>query len=121
LATIHDMFGDQRRDFEGIKRTAFDGGGGDGYDGRMEERVKKLEDLAEKSRADLHAIDLRLAKIDTRMDTFATKTDVAEAKNSIIMWVVGAIFVAQLLPMLKDFVKPTTAPAVPAASAPVKK
>jgi hypothetical protein len=83
----------------------------------MDERVKKLEDLAEKSRSDMHAIDLRLMKIDTRMDSFATRADVADAKNSIIMWVVGAIFVAQLLPMLKDFVK--QAPAQPGALAPV--
>jgi hypothetical protein len=31
---------------------------------------------------------------------YATKADVAEAKNSVIMWVVSAIFLAQLLPAL---------------------
>lgn len=36
--------------------------------------------------------------------SFATKADVVEAKNSIIMWVVGAIFLAQLLPaIMKKF------------------
>jgi hypothetical protein len=91
----------------------------------MEERVKKLEDLAEQARAELRTIDMRLTKIETRMEAFATKGDIgdtkaaiAEAKNSIIMWVVGAIFVAQLLPMLKDFVKPAAAPTVAAPAAP---
>lgn len=79
----------------------------------MEERVKRLEELAEQSRMELRTIDTRLTKIETRMDNFATKTDVAEAKNSIIMWVVGAIFVAQLLPMIKEYAKPTVAPAAP--------
>ena len=112
---LHDF--DAERDKLRRLIDTVDKGGGPPHDGHMEERVKKLEELAEKSRADLHAIALRLARIDTRMDTFATKTDVAEAKNSIIMWVVGAIFVAQLLPMLKDFVKPSTPP-VPAAQQP---
>lgn len=36
----------------------------------------------------------------------ATKSDIAEAKTTIILWVVGAIFLAQLLPaILKLFVK----------------
>ncbi|WLI90020.1 hypothetical protein Q4S45_02520 [Massilia sp. R2A-15] len=35
---------------------------------------------------------------------YATKADVAEAKNSVIMWVVSAILLAQLLPaLLKKF------------------
>jgi hypothetical protein len=31
---------------------------------------------------------------------YSTKADVADAKNSIIMWVVSAILLAQLLPAL---------------------
>ncbi len=35
---------------------------------------------------------------------YATKADVAEAKNSVIMWMVSAILLAQLLPaLLKKF------------------
>jgi hypothetical protein len=35
---------------------------------------------------------------------YATKTDAAEAKNAIIVWVVSAMFIAQLLPaVLKKF------------------
>ena len=31
---------------------------------------------------------------------YATKEDVSNAKNSIIMWVVGAVIFAQLIPAL---------------------
>jgi hypothetical protein len=35
---------------------------------------------------------------------YATRADVLEAKNSLIMWVVSAFFLAQLLPfLLKKF------------------
>ena len=64
---------------------------------KMENRVQKLEFFAQDTRE-------RLARIETKMDSFATKTDVAEAKNTIIMWVVSAILLAQLLPsILKKF------------------
>lgn len=103
-----------------------DNGGGPPDDPRMEERVKKLEELAEQARTELRSIDTRLTKIETRMEAFATKGDIgdtkaaiAEAKSAIIIWVVGAIFVAQLLPMLKDFVKPTTPFSTPTVQAPV--
>jgi len=54
------------------------------------------------------AIDLRLARIETKQDEvsryYATRADVTDAKNSIIMWVVSAILLAQLLPaLLKKF------------------
>lgn len=77
-------------------------GGGD--DGGMEARVAKLESLAEKTSERLAAIDLRLTKLETRSESFATKSDVSDAKASIIMWVVSAILLAQLLPaLLKKF------------------
>ena len=74
----------------------------------MESRVAKLEALAEKTSERLAALDKDLAVIKSN---YATKEDVAAArgdmkaanekkKNSIIMWVVSAILLAQLLPPL---------------------
>lgn len=86
-------------------------GGGTGSP-PMEARVTKLEGIAEKTSASLAAIDRDLAVLKGEVSgfkseafrTFATKADVAEAKNSIIMWVVSAILLAQLLPaLLKKF------------------
>ncbi|MFE1572196.1 hypothetical protein ACFIQG_10300 [Comamonas odontotermitis] len=76
--------------------------------GDMEQRVAKLEALAEKTDERLHAIENRLTRIEAKQDEFtkhyATKADLTDAKNSIIMWVVSAILLAQLLPaLLKKF------------------
>lgn len=92
---------------EGRRVGSFDGGGGGGYDGRMEARITRLE-------ADLTAIKIDVAVIKANGATKADlaevkgglKADIAEAKVSIIMWVVSAIFLAQLLPSLvKLFIK----------------
>ncbi|MBK6853256.1 MAG: hypothetical protein IPG93_17155 [Burkholderiales bacterium] len=61
----------------------------------MQARVAKLESLAEKTGERLNAIERDLAVIKSN---YATKADLAEGNNRIIMWVVGAIFLAQLLP-----------------------
>lgn len=84
------------------------GGGGPPDNGNMEARVAKLESIAEKNGERLTAIDLRLARIEAKQEEFtkhyATKADLTEAKNSIIMWVVSAILLAQVLPsVLKKF------------------
>lgn len=71
-------------------------GGPPGGNG-MDERVQKLEALAEKVVERLSALDRDLAVIKSN---YATKADVSDAKNSIIMWVVSAILLAQLLPAL---------------------
>jgi hypothetical protein len=72
-------------------------GGEPPYDGGMEARLTKLEIAAQETRD-------RLLRIETKMDQYATKADLAEAKNSIVMWVVSAILLAQLLPaVLKKF------------------
>lgn len=100
-------------------QQSFDGGDGGGYDPRMEERVKKLEAATERTLDRLVAIERDIAVVKSN---YATTTTVADAKNSIIMWVVGAIFVAQLLPMVRDFIRPaatptaSTAPLAPAVA-----
>lgn len=65
-----------------------DRGGEPPDDGAMEARVAKLE-------ADLTAIKLDVAVIKANG---ATKSDVAEAKSAIIMWVASIVFLAQLVP-----------------------
>ena len=97
------------------------GGGEPPYDGDMEKRVEKIEadltaikidvalivangatktDMAELSYATKAEIaELRaLTKADIAESRAATKAEIAEAKTAIILWVVGAIFISQLLP-----------------------
>lgn len=77
MTNIHDI--NQQLEQRGRKvRDPLDNSGGPPDDPRMEERVKKLEDLAEKTGAELRTIDIRLAKIETKMDSFATKEDMAK-------------------------------------------
>lgn len=85
------------------------GGGGEPP---MDARITKLENLTEKTSEKLSNIDRDLALLKGEVSgfkseafrSFATKADVADAKNSIIMWVVSAILLAQLLPaILKKF------------------
>lgn len=87
------------------------GGGGNG-EPPLEARVSKLEGIAEKTNASLAALDRDLAILKVEVTsfkqeavrTFATKADVAEAKYTIIVWIVSSVFLAQLLPfLLKKF------------------
>lgn len=63
-------------------------------DMELTERVKHLEIDVATARTDLAIIK----------SNYATKADLAETKASIIMWIVGAVFIAQLVPaLLKKF------------------
>lgn len=74
----------------------------------MEARIGKLESLGEKIVERLGGLERDVAVIKSN---YATKADIAEvraqisdAKNSIVMWVVSAVLLAQILPaLLKKF------------------
>lgn len=75
----------------------FDDANREAYDRAMEQRLDKFEARLDKLDAELLAVKTDVAVIKSN---YATKADVADAKNSVIMWVVSAILLAQLLPML---------------------
>jgi hypothetical protein len=80
-----------------------DGGGGSGDDGRMEARLRQVEDA--------------IIRIDTRMDSLATSAEVAQWSHDIIKWMVGtaiAISVAAITVM--TFVLNHAAPKAPPPS-----
>ena len=69
--------------------------------GDMDAQVTALE-------KDMKEVRERLIKIEAKLDgmpsLFTTKPDLSEAKTQIIMWVVGAVLFAQVLPpLLKRF------------------
>jgi hypothetical protein len=88
----------------------------------MDDRIEKLEATAERTADRLSALECDVGKIQRDVSVLqldvaviksnhATKSDVAEAKaaiadvkSSIIIWVVGTVFFAQVLPaLLKQF------------------
>lgn len=58
------------------------GGGEPPDNGPMDARVAELEDFALDTRE-------RLARIETKLDTFASKSDLSDMKSDLIKWMVG--------------------------------
>lgn len=97
---MHERIRDRLHAVEAARRhsaSGVDNQGGPPNDGGMEARVKLLEDAMLSVKTDLAVIKATHA---TKEDIQGTKRDISEAKSSIIMWVVGAVFLAQLLPAL---------------------
>jgi hypothetical protein len=69
------------------KRQYVDRASDSADDGQMEKRIEKLE----RSLAAI-ALDIGILKA-----TCATKSDLAEAKTTIILWVVSAVILSQIL------------------------
>ena len=96
---VHSL--NEERAKRGMAERQLDDGGGPPHNGDMEARVSKLEQDISQVKDKLNTVSTDVAVIKSN---YATKADVAEAKNSIIMWVVSAILLAQLLPaILKKF------------------
>lgn len=95
-----------------IKYVAFRKVTSDGsppYNGDMETRVSKLEGFALETRD-------RLARIESRLDTFATKADLQEMGSSMIKWMVGtAVGLGVAAITVMTFVLNNAAPKPPAA------
>lgn len=82
---------------DGRREPKLGGGGGSGDNGGMEivARVAELEKTTKQMQIDVAVV----------RSNYATKSDVAEATTRIIMWVVGAIIFAQVLPALPNILR----------------
>ena len=93
------------------------GGGGPPHNGEMKSRAIKLEDFAQDTRD-------RLARIESKLDTFATKADLQELRseihkgnNELIRWVVGtAVGLGVAAITVTTFVLNNATPKAPAAA-----
>lgn len=82
------------------------GGREGGDNGGMEARLKALEEALPQIRQDLAVMRSNyVTKADVAEVRGELKAEIANSKTSIIMWVVGTIILAQVLPALPGIVK----------------
>jgi hypothetical protein len=111
---------------ERVVRT-LDNSGGPPDDPHMEPRVKALEKFADDTQTELRTIDVRLAKIETRLDNFATKEDVKSLSaelhrelNATTWKIIGAmgLICAAVFWMARNIEPPQRSPETATSSAP---
>jgi len=103
------------KDYVHEPEPPFDGGGEPPDNGDMENRVLKLEYFAEETRD-------RLVRIETKLETFATKEDLADAKADLVKWIVGtAVALGSAAIVVMTFVLNNAVPKVapPPSQAPI--
>ena len=96
-------------------------GGGAAYHGWMEARVSKLGEFAGEVRAELRSIDVRLGRMETRLDGTATKEDLQKSINALIRWMVaiGAVLGATTITVMTFVLNNAVPKANPATPQPI--
>lgn len=101
--TMHPVKSDSDEPDEAPNRTGFDGGGGDGYDGSMRERVTKLEAFAAEAFRRFDRLDATCERLERTCEHIDTEVKVLrqdlnqyriETKRDIdnaIRWIVGVM------------------------------
>jgi hypothetical protein len=106
---------------DGPPRNPVADGGGPPYDGEMEARIARLEEFVVEARTELRAIDVRLGKIEIRLEVTATKADLQDSANALIKWIVAtaALLGAAAITVISFVLNNAVPKASPAAPSPI--
>ena len=87
----------------------------------MEARIAKLEEFVVEARTELRAIDVRLGKIEIRLEATATKADIQDSANALIKWIVAtaALLGAAAITLITFVMNNATPKASSSATAPI--